>query len=510
MSFWTPENLRVALAGQWIQRPDAARTAALSGLSTDSRAIRGDQVFLALCGEKTDGHAYLASAAASGSPMLIVHDQAAVEAAVGAGGIGADIGILKVASTGQALLKLAQAYRRTLESTRVIAVGGSNGKTTTVRLIQSVLSGTLRGTASQKSFNNAVGVPLSILSARRGDQFLICEVGTNAPGEIAPLASVVEPDIAVITSIGREHIEGLGSLDGVMAEEASLIGSLRPGGIAIVTADAPGFVARVRTLLASMPGRSLLTFGTSPDADLRVTEAVSTPEGVRLCLNGRTWHEIGLMGLHNATNAAAAVAVARRLGVESAAVDTGLASASGPPMRLERSTVGGIRFVNDAYNANPESTLAAIRAFGDAFASPEARLTHARRVVILGDMLELGEAAPDLHREVAEALAQVGWVDLVVLVGRLMLFASPALAKAFGGERVAHVADLDSGGAAAVAAMLQSSDVVLLKGSRGMRLERILDAMRARAAELPQPGSEPKPIGVPTVPAILTAWEKGR
>ena len=205
MSFWTPENLRVVLAGQWIRRPDVARTAALSGLSTDSRAIRSDQVFLALRGEKTDGHAYLASAAASGSPLLIVDDEAAVAAASGT--IGADVGVLKVADTGQALLKLAQAYRRTLDSTRVIAVGGSNGKTTTVRLIQSVLSGTLRGTASQKSFNNAVGVPLTILSARKGDQFLICEVGTNAPGEIAPLASVVEPDIAVITSIGREHLD---------------------------------------------------------------------------------------------------------------------------------------------------------------------------------------------------------------------------------------------------------------------------------------------------------------
>jgi UDP-N-acetylmuramoyl-tripeptide--D-alanyl-D-alanine ligase len=500
MSFWTPENLRVVLAGQWIRRPDAARTAALSGLSTDSRAIRSDQVFLALRGEKTDGHAYLASAAASGSPLLIVDDEAAVAAASGT--IGADVGVLKVADTGQALLKLAQAYRRTLDSTRVIAVGGSNGKTTTVRLIQSVLSGTLRGTASQKSFNNAVGVPLTILSARKGDQFLICEVGTNAPGEIAPLASVVEPDIAVITSIGREHLEGLGSLDGVVAEEASLIGSLKPGGIAIVTADAPGLVARVRTMLTSMPGRSMLTFGTSPDADLRVTEANATPDGVRLCLNGRTWHELGLMGLHNATNAAAAIAVARRLGVDSAAIDTGLASASGPPMRLERSTVGGIRFVNDAYNANPESALAAIRAFGDAVTTPEARAAYGRRVVILGDMLELGEAAPDLHREVGEALAQVGWVDLVVLVGRLMLFASPSLAKTLGGERVAHVPDLDSGGAADVAAMLRASDVVLLKGSRGMRLERILEAVRTRTAESLLPGPEPKPIGNTPAPAI--------
>ncbi len=496
MTFWTPDNLCAVVDGTWVRRPDASGVphgASLSGLSTDSRAIRADQAFLALRGDTTDGHQYLASAAASGSRLLIIDDEAVAARA----SLPPDVSVLRVADTGQALLRLAQAYRRTLTSTRVIAVGGSNGKTTTVRLIQAVLAGALRGTASQKSFNNAVGVPLTILSARPDDQYLICEVGTNAPGEIAPLAAVVEPDIAVITSIGREHLEGLASLEGVVAEEASLIASLRPGGIAIVTGDSPELVSRVRAMLATMPGRTLLTFGSSPGADLRVTEAVPTPEGVRLCLNGSTRHNLALMGLHNATNAAAAIAVGRRLGVGADVIDAGLASASGPPMRLERSTVGGVRFVNDAYNANPESALAAIRTFGDAFGGPGA--WPGRKVVVLGDMLELGDAAPELHREVGEALAQAGWADLVVLVGRLMLFASPSLARALGAERVAHVPDSEVASAASVASMLRPGDVVLLKGSRGMKLERIIEAVRRGtpdAAGAP-PAAEPKPIGRP-------------
>lgn len=494
MNFWTPDHLCAVLGGSsWLRSPPVSGIPPLAGLSTDSRAIRPDQAFLALRGESTDGHHYLAGAAASGSPLLIVDDEAAVIRAA----LGPEVAVLRVDDTSRALLKLAHAYRRTLLATRVIAVGGSNGKTTTVRLIQSTLARALRGTASQKSFNNAVGVPLTILSARPDDQFLICEVGTNAPGEIAPLAAVVEPDIAVITSIGREHLEGLGSIEGVVTEEASLIATLRPGGIAVVTADSPQLVARVRTILASMPGRSLLTFGTSPDADLRVTETISGSDGVRLCLDGRTRHAVGLMGQHNATNAAAAIAVARQMGLSDDAINAGLASASGPPMRLERSTVGGVRFVNDAYNANPESTLAAIRTFGESFGAPGA--WPGRKVVVLGDMLELGDAAPQLHREVGEALAASSWADLVILVGRLTLFASPSLAKALGASRVAHVPDSEPASAAQVASMLAPGDAVLLKGSRGMRLERIIEAVQAAAAPRPSqpPTAEPNPVGLP-------------
>src|SRR5262249_33994993 len=162
--------------------------------------------------------------------------------------------------------------------------GGSNGKTTTVKLINAILSRALRGTVSAKSFNNAVGVPLTILSAKKSDQYLICEVGTNAPGEIAALTPVVEPDIAVITSIGREHLEGLGSVQGVLKEEASLLQGLRPGGTAVLCADAPGLVESAAGLVsaldrASRPARTTVTFGNAPDAAVRVTACEQSFEG---------------------------------------------------------------------------------------------------------------------------------------------------------------------------------------------------------------------------------------
>jgi len=476
MSFWSLESIKTVVGGAWLARPEAAP--AVEGLSTDSRAVRPGQVFLALRGERTDGHRYLREAAAAGAALLVIDRAEAVPADLSKGAA-----VLLVPDAGAALLRLAGAYRRTLERTRVIAVGGSNGKTTTVRLIHAALGGSLRGTASAKSFNNAVGVPLTILAARRTDQYLLCEVGTNAPGEIAALASVVEPDVAVITSIGREHLEGLATLRGVVQEEASLVAALRPGGVAVVTGDSPELVETVSALLGRGKGRdlrSVLTFGFAPEASLRITSAEESIEGVRFTLNGRRRYALGLLGLHNASNAAAAVAVARRLGVDDAAIEAGLAGATGPEMRLERSTVRGVRIVNDAYNANPESTLAAISTFGAVVAATPG---VGRRVLVLGDMLEQGDSGPDVHREIGDAVAAAGWADLVVLVGRLSLFTADRLARTLPASRMAIFEDLDGGRAMEVAALLRPGDAVLLKGSRGMGLERIAAALRDGPAD---------------------------
>ncbi|HYE63452.1 MAG TPA: UDP-N-acetylmuramoyl-tripeptide--D-alanyl-D-alanine ligase [Phycisphaerales bacterium] len=481
MSFWTAENIKAVLGGAWLSRGNPP--AELDGLSTDSRAVRCGQVFLALRGEKTDGHKYLAQAAAAGAGLLIVDDAASAAAVTGGPAV------LQVTDTGAALLKLAGAYRRTLERTKVIAVGGSNGKTTTVKLIHQVLGTRLRGTASIKSFNNAVGVPLTILGAKRTDQYLVCEVGTNAPGEIAPLTACVEPDIAVLTSIGREHLEGLGSLSGVVQEEASLLAGLRSGGVAVLNADAPGLLEtagpiigalggkaedpRLRVGLVGGAGRSIITFGWHDGADLRLTSCDQSFEGLRFCLNDRTCYDLPLLGAHNATNATAAIAVARRLGLDNTAIAEGLAKAKGPEMRLERSVAAGVSVINDAYNANPDSVLAAL----DTFRQVARSGGYKRTVLVLGDMLELGEQGPELHREVGEAAAAVA-ADLVVLVGRLSLFTGERLSKAQPGVALATFPDLNDGRAAEAAALLQPGDLVLLKASRGMGLERVLKALQ--------------------------------
>jgi len=462
MSFWLAENIKTVLGGTWLSR--GTFSGDLAGISTDSRAVKPRQVFLALRGENTDGHKYLAQAAANGAGLLIVDDAGAAATINGPW-------VLQVAETGAALLALAAAYRRTLTGTRVIAVGGSNGKTTTVKLIHQMLSTRLRGTASIKSFNNAVGVPLTVLSAKPTDQYLVCEVGTNAPGEIAPLTAVVEPDIAVLTSIGREHLEGLGSLEGVVQEEASLLAGLRPSGVAILNADSPELVDAATPLIAAP--RSVITFGWHEHSNLRMMNCDQSFDGLRFSLNDRTSYHLPLLGAHNASNAAGAIAVARQFGLDHAAIAEGLAHAKGPEMRLERAIAGGVSVINDAYNANPDSVLAAL----DTFTEVARGGGYKRKVLVLGDMLELGEHGPDLHREVGEAAAKVG-ADLVVLVGTLSLFTGERLSKHQPRIELATFVNLSDGRDAEVAALLAPGDLVLLKASRGMALERVLKALQ--------------------------------
>lgn len=485
MTFWRAETIKSAVGGAWLARQDASKRPLTEGVSTDSRAVKPGQVFIALRGEKHDAHAYLADVVKAGAAMLII-DRPETLATSGAAEAG--VGVLHVPDSGAALLRLGGVYRKSLETTRVIAVGGSNGKTTTCRLVEQLLGGTLRGTASPKSFNNAIGVPLTVLGAKRSDQYLLCEVGTNAPGEIAPLADLVSPDIAVITSIGREHLEGLGSIEGVIKEEVTLLASLRAGGLAVINADTPALVEAARSILVKLPQRSIVTFGFSAGADIRITAVEVSDRGTRFTLNERESFFVPLIGRHNALNAAAAIAVARRMGVPSDVIEAALAKANGAPMRLERREVSGVVFVNDAYNANPESMIAAIRTFAEVGAS-------GRRVLILGDMLELGGHAPELHREVGEVLAREGTPDLLVLVGNHAAGIGERAQRVMSSDRVVYVPDAGAASAGAIAAMLNAGDMVLLKGSRGMGLERIMEAMRtppalrsAEKAETPAAG----------------------
>lgn len=482
MSFWTPDNIRSVTGGTWLARPtNGAAPPQISGLSTDTRTIRAGQVFLAIKGDTHDGHKHLAAATRAGSPLTIVNE-GTDPAPAGPGAY-----VLAVPDTRKALARLAAAYRKTLETTRVVAVAGSNGKTTTVRLIDAVLSRRLKGTASIKSFNNSIGVPLTILGARPGDKYLICEVGTNAPGEIAELAEIVRPDIGVIVSIGREHLERLGTLRDVCREETTLLRYLRPGGLAVVNIDA----AYMEEMLRTIPGLggksggpdspSLITFGSSDKADVRVTGIRDEGDGLSVTLNERRAYAVPLIGRHNALNAAAAVAVGRRFGIEEEHIAAGLASVRGAEMRMERSTAGGITILNDAYNANPDSMRAGLETLKDA--------AGARRVAVLGDMLELGGYATEAHSEVGRTLREWPSIDLVVLVGPLMRHAAEELKQEIEGGRALHVPDLDGPAASRVAGSVRSGDTVLVKGSRGMRLERVVAAIREKHAPPAAAGS---------------------
>lgn len=462
MSFWTSESIRGAIGGVWTARP--ADEAPRTGVSIDSRTIKPGEVFFAFKGENFDGHDFVRAAVEAGAGMVVLERDAS--------GLNLPkrVGVARVPDARRALIRLSKAYRKRLDGVKVVAVTGSVGKTTTVRLIDAVLSTRLRVTASQKSFNNDIGVPLTLLRAKAGDQAIICEVGMNSPGEIATLGALLEPDVAVITRIGRAHIGHLGSREAIAREKASLMTFLRPGGVAVIPAEEALLDDYARTV------SHVVRFGADADADIRVSdiETIAQSGGsglLRFTINGRCAFEVPLLGEHNAMNAAAAIAVGRRFGLDEETIRAGLAKAAPPANRMQVRTVGGVTVYNDAYNASPESTIAAVGTFAGAAGDSE------RRVIVLGDMRELGDFAEAAHREVAEAILRAGNIDALIAVGPLALHTAERLQREWAPERVALLPDAEGPNAARAAAHLRPGDAVLLKGSRSMALERVEQAL---------------------------------
>lgn len=459
--FFSPESIRTHTGGAFLARPEGAGP--IHGVSIDTRELTPGQLFVALQGERTDGHDHLAAAAQAGAPIALVERDVPAPAGMT---------LVRVESGRAALIRLATAYRASLRSTRVVAVTGSNGKTTTVRLIDHVLGSTLRGSASRKSFNNELGLPITILNAKPTDQYLVCETGMSTPGEIRRLGAIVRPDVGVITSVGRAHLEAFGAIEGIAREKASLLLELAEGGLGIINADSPELEA------ALPPGVQLIRFGEHDGADLRLTAIDPSQQGVRFQLNDRAWFELPLIGAHNAHNAAAAVAVARRLGLRDEQIAAALRTAAGASMRLDRRTIAGIMIVNDAYNANPDSMLAALQTFAGLASDA------ARRVVILGDMLELGDASEAEHRGIGAAIAasiEAGrGPDAVCLVGPAMAHAADPLRNLLPPNMLWLEPEARDG--RSIAQRLAPGDAVLLKGSRAMGLERVVAALESAQA----------------------------
>lgn len=465
MNFWTYENLRQVMGGRWLVRPAVeGMEQPLPGVTTDSREVRAGSVFFARKGEATDGHRFLRQAAEAGAALLVVDDEEAFNAEPKP-----RVPVLRVEDSTASLGRLAAAYRNALRA-KVIAVTGSVGKTTTKALIHSILSVKLRGSASPKSFNNEVGVPMTILAADPVDQYLVVEVGTNAPGEIAALGRIVQPDIAVITHIGSAHLEGLGGPEGVLREKASLLSHLREGGLAVVNGDCKG-LPDYRKVVPTM-----VTFGRSESCDLRLTDFRGSEEGVAFEVNDRFQFRLPLLGEHNAMNALAAIAVGRHMNLTEEQMVEGLARAAPPQMRLKVERFGPpqspLVVINDCYNANPDSVAAALKVLRQ-------YPTAGRRIAVLGDMAELGNGGPDLHRALGEAVVE-SRIDKAYFVGRLSMFTAESVCRHWPAERVHAFPAWSEGLPREVAAELEPGDTVLVKASRVMGFERLLPAIAER------------------------------
>lgn len=467
MSVLMPHSLERVTGGRWLC-PPASHDAPPAGIGLDSRENLMGRIFFAVRGERHDGHDHLAQAFANGAIAAVVERPDAAASAPGRP-------VMLVPNVRRALGQLASAHRDTLTNTTVIAITGSAGKTTTKHLLGAVLRAAMIGQCAKKSFNNDIGVPLSILEARPDDRFLVLEVGTNARGEIAALAALARPDIAIITSIGRAHLAGLGTVADVLQEKGDLLIFLAPGGLAVLPSAWPQLGARLR-------GQNAVWVGEDATADLRLTARgqYAGDGGGWLEINGGNRFDLRLPGRHNALNAIMAIAAARHMGVSDATIAAALAATDGPPMRLQRSTLGGITMVNDAYNANPESMLASLHAFVDLSRGA------ARRVLILGDMLELGETAGPCHEEIGRAIAQIDRhtaIARVVFVGHHAADVKRGLGAGWSGDRFVSLDRLDDPAAAALAGTLRSGDAVLLKGSRRIGLERVAAAVAAAVAD---------------------------
>lgn len=405
----------------------------IAGVSTDTRTLRPGEIFFALRGPNYDGHAFVAEAFRRGALAAVV--ESPLE------GLGPQI---RVGDSVAALGELASAWRMTLPA-RVIAVTGSNGKTTTQSMIAHILGKDHEIVKPPGSFNNFIGLPLTLFTATPKTEFIVLELGTNHRGEIARLAEIARPDVGVLTSIGEAHLEGLGDVEAIADEKTSLFRHVRG---TIVVHDDPRIRRRVR-----LPEEKVVTFGRSETCDLHPTDVGADP--LRFRVRGVEF-KLALLGEWNMLNALAASAVAMIHGIPLGECARRLEDFKPPKMRMERLEIGGVTILNDAYNSNPVSSRNAIAEFG--------RLPAARKVVVFGDMKELGARSEELHREIGSRIAEQRF-DAVIAVGpECRALGVP------GAVHVDRVEELET----RIGELVRPGDFVLLKGSRAVGLEKVV------------------------------------
>lgn len=445
--------------GAVLLRGDGART--VHGVSTDTRALRPHQLFLALSGPNFDGNLFAQAACQLGAGALLLRGDASLQLP----DLQGDVPLVVHAEPRRALADLARWHRSRLAAP-VIGITGSCGKTTTKNILGQLLATRLRTVASPNSFNNDVGVPHTLLLADATTQALVLEIGTNAPGEIAALARIAQPTGAIITMIGASHLEGLGSIEGVAREKSALFASLPESGFAVLNAD-----CRHADLLRASTRARVITVSIDGKGEFNATNALFHAGGTTFRLNGR---EISspLLGLHNVSNLACALAACHGIGLDIDELLPAVSSLKGGHRRMERHEIEGLVVFDDTYNANPESARAAVRFLSGLHG-------RGRRVLVLGDMLELGASSPELHHAVGRDIAS-GSIDLLVLVGeQVQATAAGALE---GGMPARSVVYLKNAAEAATEldSLLRQGDTVLLKASRRIGLDRVVDHLRNR------------------------------
>lgn len=424
----------------------------VSGVVTDSRSAKGGNLFVALRGERFDGHAFLGEVFAKGVRAAIVEAGCRV--------IPDGMSVIRVPDTLAGLQRLAAEYRKALPI-RVVGITGSSGKTTTKDFTFSILSQRMSGWCTAGNLNNHIGVPLTLLAGSRDSEMAVIEMGMNHAGEIAPLAAMAQPEVGIITNIGMAHIEFLGSQQAIAVEKGALAAAIGASGTVVLPGSEP-----FGRLIEEMTSARILRAGLSC-GDVQAVDVHALENGSRFGLvyeGMRSEVELTVPGLHMVQNAALSAAAGLALGVSLDAAADGLRGMKLTKGRMETRLIRGIHFLDDTYNANPDSMCAALRTLAQWPAA-------GARIAVLGRMGELGAFAEQGHRQVGKVAAD--GVDWVVAVGEQADWIADE-ARRGGAQRVDHFVEVAEA-SAALKEKIQPGDVVLVKGSRSARMERVIE-----------------------------------
>ncbi len=471
MSLFTVEELREVisvkvLAGDapgWLKQR-------IRRISLDSRSVKPGDLFVAIKGDRYDGHDFVAAAIRCGAVGVLVHDGFRVDhASLKEAGKKSSPVILGARDPLFAYQQLATHHRSRFDIP-VVAVTGSNGKTTTKEMVASVMAHRWRILKTEGNLNNRIGVPQTLFRLNGRHEGAVIEMGVDHVGQTTRLCEIARPTVGLITNIGPDHLEFFGSMEGSAQAKAELLDLLPPDGTAVLNMDDPYY-----DYLAARARCRVISFGMSAKADVQATDLKADGRDgtiFRLRLPGQVRHtivHIRAQGEHNVANALAAASVGSALGLPGAVIAQGLARFRPAAMRSQILVSHGLRIINDCYNANPASMRAAVQLLSQSKG-------RGQKIAVLGDMLELGPGAARLHEEAGSAVARLG-IDRLIACGPLSrTLAEGARRAGMDTARIVEVRDA-AGAAAAVKSMAKQGDVVLVKASRGMKLEHVVDAL---------------------------------
>jgi UDP-N-acetylmuramoyl-tripeptide--D-alanyl-D-alanine ligase len=447
------------LSGAKLEQGDGKIS--IERISTDSRTIKKGELFVALRGENFDGHKFVEATAQAGAAGAIVDLK-------WNGKIPAKFAIIRAEDTLLAYQNLAANYRKAL-SIKVLAITGSNGKTSTKDFAASVLGRKFRVTKTQGNFNNHVGLPRTILEATSNDEVAVWEIGMNHPGEVAPLARIAAPNAAIITNIGVAHIEFMGTREAIAKEKGALVESVAAEGTVILNADDPfskGIAERTR---------AHVIFAGTKEGTVRAMDIQQSADGSEFTIiegAHRCRAQLPVPGLHMVQNALLAVAAGRGFGLSLEEAAAGLASAPLTKARLQIKEINGVQFLDDSYNANPDSMKAALQTLVELD-------TDGKKIAVLGEMRELGTETERGHQEVGEAAAAFG-IDHLVGIGEMGAIISRAAEKA--GLEKSTVVGSTSEAAELLLEIAAPGDLILIKGSRLARMEDVIEAFAKQSS----------------------------